>query len=106
MTTAEKIESVKTAIATRMFWDGVKIYGSKGQALRAYDSQTVEEAIEMLKTAAHYSIFKVNGEIVIQPKSDNWSSTATVHTRQTNRERCGESQKAKYRSGFDSRQLS
>lgn len=68
MTLADKIESAKTAAATKMFWAGVKTYGSKGHALRAYDSQTVEEAIEMLKNAVRYSIYKLNGEVIVQAK--------------------------------------
>mgnify|MGYP001612919409 CR=1 FL=1 len=68
MTLADKIESVKTAAATKLFWACVETYGSKGQALRAYDSQTVEEAIEMLKNAVRYSIYKLNGEVVVAAK--------------------------------------
>jgi hypothetical protein len=68
LTLADKIESVKTTTATKMFWAGVNTYGSKAQALRAYDSQTVEEAIEMLKNAVRYSICKLNGEVVVNAK--------------------------------------
>lgn len=68
LTLAEKIESVKTATATKMFWAGVESYGGKGQALRAYDSASVEEAVEMLKNAVQYSIFKMGGEVVVQAK--------------------------------------
>ena len=52
-----------------MFWDDVKVYGSKGQALRALDCYTVEEAIEMLKEAISLSVFKINGEVVVQQKA-------------------------------------
>lgn len=68
MTLQDKIEFVKTSEATRMFWDGVKTYGNKGNALRAYDSKSELEAIEMLKNAVKYSIFKLNGEVIVQAK--------------------------------------
>jgi hypothetical protein len=62
----DQIEFVKTAAATKMFWDGVKTYGTKEHALRAYDSRTIDEAIEMLKNAVRYSVFKRDGEVVVE----------------------------------------
>mgnify|MGYP003333606416 CR=1 FL=1 len=62
----QAIETAKTAKATALFWDDVKVYGSKAAALRALDCLNIEEAIEMLKNAVKYSVFKRDGKVVVQ----------------------------------------
>ena len=62
----QTVDKVKAAAARKSFWEGVKVYGSKWHALRAYDSQTVEEAVEMLKESIKIRIYKSNGNVVVE----------------------------------------
>lgn len=68
MTIADKIDAVTYAAAHRKFWDSVKSYGGKREALRAYDCQTIEEAIQMLSRVIPFSIYKMNGEVIVEVK--------------------------------------
>lgn len=65
MTTQAKIESVKRAKAHKLYWDDVKRYGSEGHALRALDCRERDEAIAMLAAVQRVSVFKYDGEIVV-----------------------------------------
>lgn len=62
----EQINEVRTAKASKLFWDDVKVYGSEGAALRALDCRDCNEAIAMLSAVQTVSVFKRDGRIVLQ----------------------------------------
>lgn len=63
-----KIKTVRRAAATRRFWAGVGVYGGVWNALRAYDSTSIREAILMLENSIKISIYKSGGQIIVEEK--------------------------------------
>lgn len=59
------VQEVKIAKATAMFWENVKVYGNEGNALRALDCISRDEAIQMLAVVQPVSVFKRDGKIII-----------------------------------------
>ncbi len=62
----QAVKAVQMAKADKAFWGDVKTYGGTSPALRALDSISIEEAVEMLAVVQPFSIFKRDGKVVVQ----------------------------------------